>query len=447
MDNFTGGSVPDNGCGGVGHTWSTSPTTGFFRRIRSEGQPKAHAFAQSKAAGTMIALVLGSLVAVGWPGTRQAAYSAPITPRRQQPVAAGRVSSGHPARHRTTASETFSYDGPITQTVVVPPGVTVAVVRVVGAKGGKTLSRTGPIVGGDAAQVTGSLLVQPGEVLSAKVGGYGGAGEGNSNPGAGGWGATGNGGRGGGSSSQDGAGGGGASGLAIDGQPVVVAGGGGGAGGTGLQANYDDGGPGGSSGTTVDAGHDGKGPGAGKGGPGGAGRFVGQPGGGGSSGGGAGGGGGAGMAGGSGGNGGSVGGGGGGGGGAGSSYYSPLMKDPSVTRSSTRDQNGVVVVSWGALASMDLSSDSTEVTLGNPLVLSVNMPADAGGRVEFFALSFDSGQQKNLGTAPISDGVATLTTPSADLGIGRHFIYASYAGNGRYPASNSNTIIVTVRAS
>lgn len=53
------------------------------------------------------------------------------------------------------------------------------------------------LTGGDGAEVTGRLIVTPGQVLTAKVGGYGGDANDDRYPGDGGWGATGRGGRGG----------------------------------------------------------------------------------------------------------------------------------------------------------------------------------------------------------------------------------------------------------
>jgi hypothetical protein len=246
-----------------------------------------------------------------------------------------------------TGTETFHYTGQ-PQPVTVPGGFDLAVVRVVGGKGGSTYASIPAewITGGDGAQVTGRLPVAAGQVLTVEVGGYGGDGDGNSSPGEGGWGATGRGGRGGLSSQNDGGGGGGASGIEVGGQDVVVAGGGGGAGGTGGGIFSYTGGPGGSSGETVDPGHDGTGPGAGKGGAGaGNGQGPGGVGGNSSVNGGAGGGGGNGLTGGAGGSGGGAGGGGGGGGGAGSSLVSSLELGR-VVRGQTADGNGVISITW-----------------------------------------------------------------------------------------------------
>ena len=257
------------------------------------------------------------------------------------------------------ASQTFGYVGLYPQSVVVPEGTASAEIQVTGAMGGSTFdgpSRGARTTGGDGAQVSGVITVHPGEVLTARVGGYGGDADSNLNPGHGGWGPTGNGGRGGGAhgyAAVDGGGGGGASSLdlaACDGcapATVVIAGGGGGAGGRGFAGDVDAGGPGGSSGATADPGHNGKGPGSGTGGAG-AGNDTpaGGSGGSGSSLGGGGGGGGAGYVGGSGGGGGGTGGGGGGGGGAGSSRYTSVVSDPSLVRHATSDGDGLVRITW-----------------------------------------------------------------------------------------------------
>jgi len=257
----------------------------------------------------------------------------------------GRVAPGV-GRSAVPPTETFTYRGAVTQTAVVPDGVTEASVKVIGAKGGATWTATNHVTGGDGAEIIGNITVAPGEVLSIKVGEYGG-----DEGGKGGWSAVGRGGPGGSSIFGDaygaGGGGGGASELAADGAPMAIAGGGGGGGGEGVEALTYRGGPGGSSGTTVDAGHNGRGLGAGKGGSG-AGNKVsaGSGGGNGSSGGGGGGGGGAGRIGGSGGSGGGFGGGGGGGGGAGSSYRFAHLHNSKVIRGSTPDGNGLIQLTW-----------------------------------------------------------------------------------------------------
>jgi hypothetical protein len=35
---------------------------------------------------------------------------------------------------------------------------------------------------------------------------------------------------------------------------------------------------------------------------------------------------------------------------------------------------------------------------------------------------------RGIGTAPIADGVATLTTPTRELGVGIEVVHASYGG-------------------
>jgi hypothetical protein len=297
-----------------------------------------------------------------------------------------------------SATETFTYQGAVSQTAVVPADVSMADVRVVGGKGGGSHSGDTYITGGDGAQVSGVIAVTPGEVLTVEVGGVGGDVANNStDPGEGGWGATGDGGRGGDSDYYlDGGGGGGASSLEIANcegcasSTVAVAGGGGGGGGRGLFSGPYDGGPGGSSGATVDPGHNGKGPGAGKGGQGGA-NGVPSGGSGGGSGyalGGGGGGGGAGILGGTGGGGGVSGGGGGGGGGAGSSQVSSRLTDPSVVRGSTSDGNGLVVVAWAnsALSCLDQT---------------VQVPRDSPGvRVQLHCSEFSRPASFRIGVIP-----------------------------------------------
>jgi hypothetical protein len=245
--------------------------------------------------------------------------------------------------------EIFTYQGAVTQTVIVPAGAVSASVQVIGARGGYTEGTCCPLLitrGGPGAVVTGLLQVSPGQRLSIKVGQYGGNGNLNHSPGAGGWGATGNGARGGSGSNRDGGGGGGSSSLAIDGAAVAIAAGGGGGGGMGFIDPADSGGGGGSGDATPGGGVNGNGPGAGKGGHGGGQSTpAGGAGGNGSYVGGGGGGGGSGVAGGSGGGGGGFGAGGGGGGGAGSSSYTALLTSATIGRSGD-ETNGRVIIRW-----------------------------------------------------------------------------------------------------
>jgi len=305
------------------------------------------------------------------------------------------------ARPASPATETFFFDGPVTQTVVVPEGATSADVRAIGGKGGGTWTRHDRggdfSTGGDGAEVSGTLAVRAGQVMRIQVGQFGGDSDANVNPGKGGWGATGTGGRGGGASHGDGAGGGGATGVKIadcascKDAPVLIAGGGGGAGGVGVSASVTQGGPGGSSGRTVDPGHKGSGLGAGLGGgSGGSGSGNGLGGGNGSAGGGGGGGAGAGLIGGGGGNGGGFGGGGGGGGAAGSSLYWSLLQNPRLVRGSTADGNGMVVVTWNHVAAPRCDDQALAV------------PADSAGiKVQLHCAGTRPATSYHIGSLPI----------------------------------------------
>jgi hypothetical protein len=364
---------------------------------------------------------------------------------------AGASHASAPPAHVAAQNDEYGYVGPQAQTVVVPAGVNTAEVRVIGGKGGRTGAPNGGVDGGDGAQVSGLFAVHPGEALKLYVAGYGGDGDVNSNPGPGGWGATGYGGRGGGARGwhpEDGAGGGGASAIEDGSTVIVLAGGGGGGGGAGLDNFVDNGGPGGSSSEFgADSGHDGKGFGHGAGGAGAA-NGSGAGGGGGtvSTHAGAGGGGGAGHVGGAGGGAGGIGGGGGGGGGAGSSYYSPLFVAPKVVRGTTSDGNGAIFIDWltRTSPSMVLSASTTQIERGQPApVFTVRMPADATGVVSFHDMSLP-GSGKGIGSEQIVDGVAILRTPTKELVTGANHIWASYAGDRAYPAHDSNKVTVTV---
>jgi hypothetical protein len=292
---------------------------------------------------------------IGWPAVLVAVSVLLITGALPGMAAASPAPAQGTAVARDQAAvrfpevEIFTYQGPVTQTVIVPAGAVSARVEVIGARGGYTEGTCCPLLitrGGPGAVVSGLLAVSPGQRLSIKVGQYGGNGNLNHSPGSGGWGATGNGARGGSGSNRDGGGGGGSSSLAIDGATVAIAAGGGGGGGMGFIDPADSGGPGGSGDATPGGGVNGHGPGAGKGGRGGGQSTpAGGAGGNGSYVGGGGGGGGSGVAGGSGGGGGGFGAGGGGGGGAGSSTYTALLRSATIGRSGD-ETNGRVIIRW-----------------------------------------------------------------------------------------------------
>jgi hypothetical protein len=97
-----------------------------------------------------------------------------------------------------------------------------------------------------------------------------------------------------------------------------------------------------------------------------------------------------------------------------------------------------------ATTPMHLDASERQLTQGQPLVLTVFMPMDATGQVEFHDLH--NGELQAIGTAPIVEGVAILTTSSTELDIGLHHIHASYGGDDRYAPGDSNVVIITVRA-
>jgi hypothetical protein len=407
-----------------------------------------------------------------------------------------------------SVTETFGYAGEVTQTAVVPVGATLAQVAVIAGKGGGTKGLRTHVTGGDGAQVSGQIAVSAGEVLRLQVAGHGGNANYNHGPGGGGWGATGHGGHGGAAFYGDGGGGGGASGLEIDGNTVVTAGGGGGAGGRGLYETYAGGPGGSSGATVdpghngggLSAGKGGGGGGGADGGFGGGGAGIGAGGGGG---GGAGsshhtsrleapqvvrgttsdgnglivitwndvsapvcadqavdvpldspgvpvglpcsritgsrid---------------------------AGPRHGHLVNVDPAAGTFSyvpdlgyTGDDELTFQGLFGDLASavhtltfvvrdpapMDLTASSDHVVLGHPPVLTVTMPAGATGIVGFYDEDLP-GTGKAIGTVPITGRLATLVTPTRELGVGTHSVYASYGGNARYGPADSNVVVIIV---
>ncbi len=282
-------------------------------------------------------------------------------------------------------TEEFGYVGPgVSQWATAPAGATGVEVHVIGARGGSTANDFARSPGGEGAEVSGMWPAVPGELFQVLVGGRGGDG-GRYTPGTGGWGASGGGGNGGRRSMDiagNGAGGGGSSRLDVwaTGESVLAAGGG----------------PGGNA----------------SGGGGGGGASGGR---------------------------------GGGGGGSGGSAYPVTLMSPSVTRGTTSDGNGRVIIIWitKPVASLRLTASATEVLEGQSPVFTVHLPADATGSVGFYNLTLP-GPDQGIGVAPIIDGVATLTAPTRPLLLGRNAIRATYGGDSTYGESNSNTVTVTV---
>jgi hypothetical protein len=92
---------------------------------------------------------------------------------------------------------------------------------------------------------------------------------------------------------------------------------------------------------------------------------------------------------------------------------------------------------------MTITASSTEVYVGQPPTLTVQMPSNATGSVGFYDED-QPGTDKGIGTADLVDGVATLTTPTKTLALGVHYIHASYGGQGRYLPNDSNVVTITV---
>jgi hypothetical protein len=190
------------------------------------------------AAGPVAAatLVLGGLSAGPAQGMRaQPSYSRTMYSQTGHSPSAARAA----AQPIALVSETFHYAGPVAQTVTVPPRAVSARVTIFGGHGGASCRGTACHTGGDGAEVTGTLPVAAGQLLTVSVAGRGGDSS-YATPGGGGWGwASGGAGGSAGEYGNGGAGGGGASGVAVSrcaactASAVVVAGGGGGGGGDG----------------------------------------------------------------------------------------------------------------------------------------------------------------------------------------------------------------------
>src|SRR5688572_18366612 len=92
-----------------------------------------------------------------------------------------------PSAFAAPVDEDFAFTGS-PQTYVVPDGVCAVTIVARGAEGGQGADGAEPLIpGGLGAEVSGTIAVTPGQVLTVDVGGAGGDGEAG-NPGAGGYG-------------------------------------------------------------------------------------------------------------------------------------------------------------------------------------------------------------------------------------------------------------------
>jgi uncharacterized protein YjbI with pentapeptide repeats len=95
------------------------------------------------------------------------------------------------------------------------------------------------------------------------------------------------------------------------------------------------------------------------------------------------------------------------------------------------------------VAPMQLGGNANSVLVGHAPVLVVSMPADANGTVGFYDDEIP-GPDKGIGVAVLHNGVGLLERPTRELPVGVNHIHASYGGDSRYEANDSNMIAVTV---
>ncbi|HTT92693.1 MAG TPA: Ig-like domain-containing protein, partial [Acidimicrobiales bacterium] len=89
---------------------------------------------------------------------------------------------------------------------------------------------------------------------------------------------------------------------------------------------------------------------------------------------------------------------------------------------------------------------------GQPVALTATLPADATGTVGFYD-DVNGGCEdsatpgaacQGLGVANIRDGQAVLSNVTVPLGVGTHYLHASYGGDTHYVANDSTPVTVTV---
>jgi hypothetical protein len=358
-----------------------------------------------------------------------------------------------PASAATPVTVLFTTSGQ--QTFAVPDAVTSVRITAQGAGGGAGIDGGG---GGVGSQVTGTLAVTPGEILTVVVGASGSDGSVTcSGGGGGGSGGLAAGGNGGGCGVTGDPGGGGGQATSVSGPSnvgtVMIAAGGGGGGGGGVVGFSGGGGGSGDGGN----GGDGGGTNHGSGGAGGgSGSSTGTKGGDACDGcvAGAGGGGGGGLKGGAGGTAGGVGGGGGGGGGAGTDFASASLSD--VVVNDAPDSAGSASITYTPppfSTSTAVSCSPNAVAVDAPTTCTATVTdTEAGttntptGTVRFSssgAGSFGS-DQCSLSGSGVSARCSVTYTPSA---VGSQTITAGYAGDAAHtPSSGSRSLGVDVRS-
>ncbi len=143
----------------------------------------------------------------------------------------------------------------------------------------------------------------------------------------------------------------------------------------------------------------------------------------------------------------------GGGGAGGASFSIPGATDVSYGVASP-GQNGSVTITpvANAPAPISLSVASANVSWGQPVVLTATLPADATGSVGFYddvnggceSSTAPGAVCQGLGVAPIEDGQATLSNVTAPLGVGTHYLHASYGGDTHFLPKSSDPVTVIV---
>jgi Bacterial Ig-like domain (group 3)/Bacterial Ig-like domain (group 2) len=364
-------------------------------------------------------------------------------------------------------SVTFSPTGTV-QSFTVPSGVSRLSITVDGASGGSGGGSTQAKAGsaGQGGEVTATVSVSPGQVLTVVAGQFGVSGM--SSGGGGGSGGPsntpvldlsgGDGGKPDGSFPGGGGGGGGASGVFLGRTVLLVAGGGGGGGGAGGIVNYDGGSGGSNSTATVNPGSKAPGPAGGGGGGGGSqattfGEFghnadaVTGGGGGGGGGGGYNGTGGAGG----GGQGGGPFSGGGGGGGSGNSYRSSSPVTGGAFAASPLDGPGRVKITYTqqATTTTTVTSSNSPSIYGQLVTFTATVAPSSGSGTPRGVVNFADGffqatpmtclQADNHSfTVPLENGVASCTT-SIPLSAAGHLVTAFYFGDDDFGDSNGST--------
>ncbi|GGL94341.1 Ig-like domain-containing protein [Nakamurella endophytica] len=121
----------------------------------------------------------------------------------------------------------------------------------------------------------------------------------------------------------------------------------------------------------------------------------------------------------------------------------PVTLAPATAGAAAQEWSILPVAAPRPVPSLTLAAAHTRAaTSAGVAPLVATMPSDATGDIGFYDVT--GGTAVGLGTAPLINGVATLTSLTRTLSDGQHTLQASSGGDAHYNPNDSNTVTVTV---